>query len=50
MDNDLIEFHVLFHAEGGPVQECTMRASCFLECEDMFKREHPEAIYWEIGF
>lgn len=44
------EFHVLFNAEGGRVQESLMTASCLLECEDRLKQAHPEAVYWEIGF
>lgn len=44
-----IEFHVLFNADGGPVQECSINASCLLECEEQLKRLHPEATYWEIG-
>lgn len=43
------EFHVLFNADGGPVQECLITASCLLECEDRLRELHPEAVYWEIG-
>lgn len=42
-------FHVLFNADGGPVQECMIEASCLLECESRLKELHPEAVYWEIG-
>jgi hypothetical protein len=44
------EFHVLFNADGGPVQECLIEASCLLECEAVLQQRHPEAVYWEIGF
>lgn len=43
------EFHVLFNADGGPVQERLISASCLLECEDRLRELHPEAVYWEIG-
>jgi hypothetical protein len=43
------EFHVLFNAEGGPVREEIITASCVLECEEALKKLHPEAVYWEIG-
>lgn len=46
---ELIEFHVLFHAKGGHVQECFMTATCLLECEAQLQESHPEAVYWEIG-
>lgn len=49
-ETDEQEFHVLFNAEGGHVQECVVYASCFLECEESFKQLHPEAVYWDIGF
>lgn len=50
MGEDETEFHVLFNADGGPVQECLITASCLLECEDRLREQHPDAVYWEIGF
>lgn len=45
----LTEFHVLFRADSGRVQECVIDASCLLECEGRLQELHPEAVYWEIG-
>lgn len=42
-------FHVLFIADGGPIQECEIEATCLLECEDRLRELHPEAVRWEIG-